>query len=442
MKPSRRLGSLGLSLLSVVLTSSKAMAVPSYARQTGLACNVCHNNPPELTAFGRKFKLNAYTLTDLKTEAPIEGKDLSINRFLPLSAMILIADTNINTPVPSTQNGTVQFPQILSIFLAGEFAPHAGGQVQVTYSHQSDHFTLDNTDLRFAQQARFFSNDLLYGFTLNNSPTVDDLWNSTPSWGYPWISPTTAPSPIAKPLLVGPLAQDVAGVGAYSMWHDHLYLGTSAYRTEHIGGPQPVNGTNYPINIQGVAPYWRAAWQQFWGRNYLEVGTYGIHVNSTPGSVSGLRDSYTDPAIDAQYERPFGQNSLTVHGTYVHESSNLAATFAAGNAAFPGHHLNTFRADANYHIHGRFRLTGAGFSTTGNTDPILYAPAPATGSATGSPDTAGYIAQAGWWPRQNVELSFQYTGYTKFNGSSTNYDGSGRNASANNTAFVSLWMSF
>jgi hypothetical protein len=79
MKPSLRLGPLVLSLLSVVLTCSKAMAVPSYARQTGLACNVCHNNPPELTAFGRKFKLNAYTLTDLKTEAPIEGKDLSIS---------------------------------------------------------------------------------------------------------------------------------------------------------------------------------------------------------------------------------------------------------------------------------------------------------------------------------------------------------------------------
>ena len=162
MKPSLRLGPLVLSLLSVVLTCSKAMAVPSYARQTGLACNVCHNNPPELTAFGRKFKLNAYTLTDLKTEAPIEGKDLSINRYFPLSAMILIADTSIQTPVPGTQNGTVQFPQILSIFLAGEFAPHIGGQVQATYSHESDHFSLDNTDLRFAQQARFFSGDVLY----------------------------------------------------------------------------------------------------------------------------------------------------------------------------------------------------------------------------------------------------------------------------------------
>ena len=41
-----------------------AQAVPSFTRQTGLVCTVCHSNPPELTAFGRKFKLEGYTLTE------------------------------------------------------------------------------------------------------------------------------------------------------------------------------------------------------------------------------------------------------------------------------------------------------------------------------------------------------------------------------------------
>ena len=48
------------SLLSVPY----ARAVPSFARQTGLSCNVCHSNAPELTAFGRDFKLRGYVLTD------------------------------------------------------------------------------------------------------------------------------------------------------------------------------------------------------------------------------------------------------------------------------------------------------------------------------------------------------------------------------------------
>jgi hypothetical protein len=104
--------------------------------------------------------------------------------------------------------------------------------------------------------------------------------------------------------------------------------------------------------------------------------------------------------------------------------------------------LDSIRTDVNYHIRERLRLTAAGFSTTGSNDPILYAPAPVIGSVLGSPQTTGYIAQAGFWAKQNIELSFQYTGYGKFNGSSKNYDGFGRNASANNTAFIALWVSY
>ncbi|MEO8418537.1 MAG: hypothetical protein ABI475_07435 [Methylophilaceae bacterium] len=39
-----------------------ANAVPSFARQTSLACASCHFSWLELTPTGRKFKLNGYTL--------------------------------------------------------------------------------------------------------------------------------------------------------------------------------------------------------------------------------------------------------------------------------------------------------------------------------------------------------------------------------------------
>ena len=41
--------------------------VPSFSRQTGLACSACHFQFPQLTPFGRLFKLNGYTLTSLST---------------------------------------------------------------------------------------------------------------------------------------------------------------------------------------------------------------------------------------------------------------------------------------------------------------------------------------------------------------------------------------
>ena len=280
------------------------------------------------------------------------------------------------------------------------------------------------------------------GITINNNPSVEDLWNNTPAWGFPWISSAGAVTPSASPIINGGLAQDVAGVGGYSMWNDHFYTDVTVYRSEHAGSDPPVTGTGQPFNISGVAPYWRAAWQQTWGDNYLEVGTYGIYVNSFPGAVSGLEDRYVDPSFDFQYERPFGANLLDAHGSYTHESSNLLATYTAGGATTKSNHLNTFKLDSTYHWTNKYTATGALFATTGNSDPLLYAPAAVTGSNNGRPTSSGYIAQFAYWPVQNIDLNINYTGYFKFNGAGTNYDGANRNASDNNTVYLALWVNF
>jgi len=52
---------------ALCLLSQRAEAVPAFARQTGLACVACHVSFPELTPFGRFFKLTGYTLTNNKT---------------------------------------------------------------------------------------------------------------------------------------------------------------------------------------------------------------------------------------------------------------------------------------------------------------------------------------------------------------------------------------
>ena len=432
-----------MPILLLLISVGDAYAVPSFARQTGLSCNVCHSNPPELTAFGRNFKLKGYVLTDMTAKDKVGNtKDLLLSKYIPLSAMIIISDTAYQSNQPASQNNSAGFPQQLSIFLAGAFASHFGGLAQVTYTHQDDHFGMDNTDLRYASQGKLAGKDWWYGVTLNNNPTVEDVWNSTPAWGFPWISTSSGVGSIASPVINGALAADVAGVGGYSLWDNHLYTDVSLYRSEHAGGPVPVTGTNYQYNISGVAPYWRAGWQQTFGDNYLEVGSYGIYLNSFPGAITGPKDRFVDPSFDFQYERPFGANLLDAHGTYTHQISSLGATFAAGGATTKSNHLNTFKLDSTYHWRNKYSATGALFTTTGNADPLLYAPATVTGSNNGNPATSGYIAQAGYWPVQNIDITAAYTGYFKFNGATTNYDGANRNASDNNTVYMALWLNF
>jgi hypothetical protein len=157
--------------------------------------------------------------------------------------------------------------------------------------------------------------------------------------------------------------------------------------------------------------------------------------------VTGPEDSYTDWGADFQYDRTIPQfrgDVLSIRGTYIRENSSLVAT--AGS--IPGdtliqHHLNTFQANAEYHLGDKYSGTIGYFNIDGTPDPNIYPPGPVTGNANnGDPRSAGYIANLSWWPVQNIGLTLQYTGYTRFNGAATNYDGVGRNANSNNTLYL------
>jgi hypothetical protein len=427
----------------VVLSLPTAHAVPSYSRQTGLACSSCHYAPPELTPFGRKFKLEAFAFTT-KPEVTEDNKDhnsgLKILESFPLSVLFDSSFTSTKSPQPATQNGNFEFPQAASLFLAGSWGNHVGSFMQVTYDSQADHFSWDNTDIRYANNnGHLFGKPLTYGVMLNNNPTVEDLWNSTPAWGFPFVSSNVAPSPSAGALINGGLAQDVAGFGGYGMWNDHLYLAATLYRSEHIGGTQPNPGTGFGVNIRGMAPYWRLAWQTSSENNNLEVGTYGMHVRTSPGAITGLEDSYTDWAADFQYDRTLPQlkgDVLSFRGTYIRENSSLVASFVGMGAAVVSHHLNTVQGNVEYHFGTRFSGTAGFFDVTGTADPLLFAQVPVSGSANGSPASKGFLFNASWWPQQNIGLTLQYTDYLRFNGAGTNYDGAGRSAGANSSTYL------
>ncbi len=434
-----------LLFVTLFLHVPKAAAVPSYARQTGFPCKSCHLTPPELTALGRAFKLNGYTMAG-KPTVTSKGTEkqgaLAILESFPLSVMVDVGFSATKSPLPDGQNGDFQVPEDASLFLAGAWAKHVGSFVQVTYDSQDDHFSWDNTDIRYANSTKLFQKDLVYGITLNDGPTIEDLWNSTPAWGFPWVESSSAPTPSAAALINGTLGQDVAGVGGYGMWNNHLYLAASIYRSQHIGNSLPNTGECCSINIRGVAPYWRVAWQQTSTNNYLEVGSYGMHVKSTPNGITGFDgnfDSFTDWAFDFQYDRTMPSlrgDVLSFRGTYIRENSSLGATYGADGADFIRHHLNTVQANAEYHFGDRYSAMLGFFNIDGTPDATLFPANPVDGSANGDPRSTGYIANISWWPVQNIQLSFQYTGYTRFNGAGTNYDGSGRSAGANNTAYL------
>ncbi len=436
---------LGLLLAVMLLTPEVTRSVPSFARQTELACSNCHTVFPELTPFGRLFKLQGYTLS---SEEAIEVKDSSENVSLrlpkipPFSAMAQTSYTQLGKTQPGTQNSNVSFPQQFSFFFAGEISNEVGGFVQVTFDDQSSAFDMDFMDFRYSHHTTLADRALILGLTLNNTPTVQDVWNSTTAWGFPYISSNVAPTPAATPLIaggLGSLGSSVAGLGGYALYNNLLYTEFTVYRTTLNSTAHPPD-TNSTYIMKSVAPYWRVALQHQWTNLYVEAGTYGMYAGFYPMGIAGPQDKYTDYGFDLQVMSEFGEGTLTGHANWVGEKRTLDTTFAAGGSERPSENLNLFKIDANFYYRRRYGAAVGYFQSSGDRDTLIYAPAPVTGSRTGSPNSSGLILELDYLPWLNTKIGAQYIAYNKFNGASDNYDGSGRKASDNNTLYISLWL--
>ncbi|MGO9947250.1 MAG: cytochrome C [Steroidobacteraceae bacterium] len=444
--------------------------MPSFARQTGMTCAACHTVFPELTPFGREFKLNGYVLDNIKQVTGIDidsRQTLSLNQIPPISLMLQVSYTHTGSALPDSaisgayaKDGEMLFPQQVSFFYAGKIADGLGAFIQLTYDGAEDHFGFDNTDVRYAHHFSFGgandnNHELILGVTLNNNPTVQDVWNTTAAWGFPYSNSSVSPTPMTSAKIdsgAGGFGQTVGGIGVYAWLDDHLYVEITDYVSAIPGGAHPLDSTQTNV-ITGNAPYWRVAYEQRWDRNSLEVGAYGLDATVYPGNTNGINtalsgptNKYKDVAGDVQYQFIGEDHLFTFLGTYIHESQTLNASFMDGFSANNSNTLNTTKLAGEYYYKRHIGGSIGYFNITGSTDPVLYSPAPVTGSANGSPNSNGYILEVNYLPWLNTKLQAQYVGYQKFNGQNGNnpggYDGSARTASNNNTLYLLVWLNF
>lgn len=425
----------------VVLLSSESYSIPSFARQTNLPCSACHYLPSNLTPFGRLFKLNGYTMTGIATVQSTykEKKNLNLLNTLPVTVNFQTSYTSVAKNVSGQQNNDIEFPQELGLYFSGEITPHIGAFLQVSYDDQSGGISLDMTDLRYANHTTLGGNDLLYGISFNNAPTMQDVWNTVPQWSFPFVGSGVAPTPSASTMLASMM--NVMGFGGYALYDNLIYGGISFYRTVNQGGPVPPDITAN-TTIKGVAPYWRLALQHQWGNQYIEVGTYGMAPKVYPVGISGETDNYTDVAFDAQYEDSFNFGALLAHVNFIKENQELNASSLKGYSENNSDNLNSLRLDATYYLKAGYAVSVGYFNINGTQDAGLYSVEPIDGSLLHSPNSSGATLQFTFVPWENTQFALQYVAYNKFNGSKDNYDGNGRNASDNNTLYLNSWLMF
>jgi len=433
-----------LAVPAALMAAAPAWSVPAFARATGVPCAVCHTLAfgPALTAYGRNFKLHGYALGTQKT--------------IPLSADLIASFTNTAQDQPAaphfSPNNNFALDDVDGYF-AGRIADNIGAFAQVSYDGIARHTSWGVLDARWARDFTFGGRSTLLGLSVNNFPTVQDPWNSTYAWQFPFPATRLANEPAAFLQIDGAFATQVLGATLYALIDDLVYLEAGGYRKladrlqEDVGIPSPA----LEHGIDGTAPYWRAALQKSGGGHYASLGLIGFAPHAqTPQEQPFGTDNYTDWGFDATYQfADGGAHTFNANASYVQEHQRLFAATALGSSSAIDNHLNTFNISGQYAYQQTYSLTVAYFDTSGNANPALYAPAAWFGSANGSPDSRGYVLQmecvpfgkftSPARPWLNVRFGLQFTGYTRFNGGSGNYDGFGHSAHDNDTLFLFLW---
>lgn len=435
-----------LALIGWVASASNANAVPAFAEQTGQPCAACHVGGfgPQLTPFGRTFKLEGYTMR----------AGASIN--VPLSAMVMASYVQTQAaqsgpPAPHYATNDNATLDQASLFIGGGIGDHVGGLAQFTYDGVGRSVSWDNLDIRAVTHTTIAGADVLLGVSVNNNPGVEDVWNTLPAWGFPYSASDLSPAPGAATLFDGGLAQAVLGVNAYAYWNSAIYAEAGIYWTPSRWFLRAVNSDVYgsgPV-ISNATPYVRVAYQKDYGVQNFEVGAFGLFSKLEPGGVPGpAEDSYADVGLDASYQYVGDSSSIySINALYTHESQDLAGSQPLGDAANLHDTLNDLRFDASYYWHNTIGVTMQPFDTWGTSDVLLYA-----ANRTFGPNSSGVLFQIDGTPFGehpsfmgsyfNVRLGIQYTAYSRFDGAAGNYDGFGRNASDNNTLRVFAWFAF
>lgn len=425
-----------LPALVLLLSPTTASALPAFARQTGQNCVACHAGGqfPELTSYGRLFKLTGYTIG---------------SHNIPMSAMGVASFSNSSkpTPDPAFAKDAVAIFQTGSVFFAGKVTENAGIFAQITYNnydsqdpvtgHWKGHVASDNFDLRYADRYIDPSSDLIVGLSLNNNPSVADPWNTAPAWIQYVPTQFGVTGPDAAPI-VSQLGAQSAGIAAYAFWNRNVYAEVAGYQTANgIWSflSQGVSNADQ-VKLRGTNPYLRLAYSRDWGPHSAMVGAFAFNAEVYPDNLnpSGPTISYRDRGLDAQYQYLLDPHAITAQLSYVAES--IGNGDITGIAANPHNRLRQLRAKGSYVYQAKYGASLTYFSTTGTSDSTLYAD-PAS-----NPDTRGWVPEVFWTPVQYVRIGAQYFTFNRFHGASRNYDGAGRSPGDNDTLFVYIWGAY
>ena len=458
-----------LTCCFLICQAITATALPVYGEQTGEKCASCHISMGELTPRGRKFKLLGYSEGEKKTPFAAVGT----------ASVTQIKSTNSSAAPSVTMPSNGSFiPEMGSALVTGKFGEDVGGKIKWTANlantsplYGSDgvqtgtkvgkDLFLDASEVRVVKRDNFGGVDAIYGVSVNNAPTQQDLWNTTPvnsfpyrsssllnAWGMGQFGPTT--------LVDGGLTSQTIGMSVHGLFDDKWYVDignywkmASGYSVLSVAGPQNTINSN-------ANPYWRFARTQVDGASSWMVGTFGMTTTLArdPLVVGSAPGFYKDIGLDAQYQHITDSHTWSAQAVLIRESTDWGTNVGRSHDTSQTT-LRTFKNKLSYDFVRTYAASVFHFHSWGSRDRYYWAydrnPRVTTGacnqnnsmlafcSQNGRPDTSGYGFEMSYSPLPQLTLTLQQTYYQTFLGGSQFIDNSSarvRAASDNNLTYL------
>ncbi len=346
-----------LCLLSIALPE-RAYAIPSFTRQTGFSCDECHTVYPNLTPFGREFKMHGYTMSVSKavksssdaTTTPL----MNLNKVPMLSVRIVSLWSNqaggnngiVPRGITTGGQGFVSFPagyndketfNLLgdsSIYIAGKISPYLGTFMEFSgIDDEGGGLGLGMLDtVLVAPDASVGGKSVVYGVRGVDAVFTGDPSNVLGTWGL--TSQLMGMS--THNTLFDPNRAMVEGGELYGMWggfNGGGLFGTVGFY--HPTGSQTagsfvqgnlagMSGTPGTLNTSTVDEAVRLAYYlPALGNLYAEAGAsayFGKEGMLAPSTASISNPFYTDTyynyAIDAQVQYIGDKNLAELFAIY------------------------------------------------------------------------------------------------------------------------------
>ena len=298
--------------MSLLCSAPKAEATPVFARQTGYSCAVCHFQQfPLLNAFGRNFKLHAYTETGNGKQSRIEDDNLSLPSTLNASfvSKLRYQKTDGTSPNVITNDGQVAFPDEAFLTLGGRLSKNIGFEIGLSFVPQ------DVTDGKILAEFKLPMTTAIDDITLSAIPFTTSAQG--PAYGFELLNTGAVEFTRALEHAGETSAQQYLGTAipatgvALVVYHKYGYLNYTPY----VPTQGDFGSKKFLSYFRGVLTPTLGDWD-LGGGFQIWTGTSNVKTTASDNSIETTTTHADAWALDLQAQGKIGAYPVGLYTTY------------------------------------------------------------------------------------------------------------------------------